>query len=52
LPQLFHRGIDSVFEINKGVFRPKRGTQLLARNHFSFCLQEHAKYLEGLFLDG
>jgi hypothetical protein len=33
-------------------FRPKRGAQLLARNHFSFRLQKHAKYLERLFLDG
>jgi hypothetical protein len=41
-----------VFEINKGIFRPESGTQLLSCNHFSFRLQKHAKDLERLFLDG
>jgi hypothetical protein len=41
-----------VLEVDKGVFRPECGAQLLARNHFSVGLQKHAQYLEGLFLDG
>src|SRR5207244_6387856 len=41
LPQLLHGGVDSMLEINEGVFRPQRRSQLLAPYHFPVRLKHH-----------
>jgi hypothetical protein len=41
-----------MFEVNKGVFRPQGSAQLLPVYDLSLRLQEQAKHLERLFLNG
>jgi len=51
LPELFHSGVDSMFEINERVFLPEGSSYLLARDNFSFGLQKQPQHLEWLFLN-
>ena len=50
LPQLLHRRIQAVLEIDKRVGRPQRCAQHIAGHHFSPHLQQHDQDLEGLTL--
>jgi hypothetical protein len=51
LPQLFHSGVDSVFEVDECVFRPKGSAQLFAGYNLSLCFKKEPQYLEWLLLD-
>ena len=51
LPQFPHRSVETVLEIDKGIFRPQGGTHLLAAHHLSVGNQKKAKHLKGLTLD-
>jgi hypothetical protein len=52
MSQLFDRCVDSVLEVNEGVFRPEGGAELLTSDYSSFGLQELAEHLKWLFLNG
>jgi hypothetical protein len=40
VPQLLYGCVDSMFEIDEGVFRPQGGSQLLPAYHFAFTIQK------------
>jgi hypothetical protein len=50
-PQLVDRGVQAVVEVDESVFRPDLRTQLLATHHIARSLQQHSKYVKGLFLN-